>query len=145
MSPDMSSHVTRGRYCGQNPRSTVSCRARQWRWPNFVQAELRIAFVLLVREVGEKEARQRVRDLLRRPAHRPPGPTNPEHDRELLAMVDILTKEQPGISIRQVAKDIHEAFRDRYNSADIVRTKIWRLKKQRDAGQLTSSPERWNI
>jgi hypothetical protein len=86
--------------------------------------------------VGEKEARQRVQDLLRRPAHRPPGATNPEHDKELLAMVDILIKEPPTISIKQIAKAIHEAFRDRYTAtADSVETRIRRLMKQRDAAK----------
>jgi hypothetical protein len=98
--------------------------------------ELRAAFVSLVRLVGEKEARRRVQDLLRRAAHRPPGATNPGHDKELLAMVDILIKEQPTISIAQVGRDIHEAFRDRYTAtADSVEKRIRRLMKQRDTAK----------
>jgi hypothetical protein len=51
-------------------------------------------------------------------------------------MVDILIKEQPTISIAQVARDIHAAFRDRYTAtADSVDTRIRRLMTLRDAAK----------
>ena len=65
----------------------------------------RSEFLLLRSRVGEKKARQVLKDLLKRPAQRPPGPTNPEHDEELLKIVNVLTKERP-ISIKQAAKEM---------------------------------------
>jgi len=90
----------------------------------------RSEFLLLRSRVGEKKARQVLKDLLKRPAQRPPGPTNPEHDEELLKIVNVLTKERP-ISIKQAAKEIHEAFPDRYKAtAESVETRIRRLMKK---------------
>ncbi|HTJ91251.1 MAG TPA: hypothetical protein VL356_13885 [Acidocella sp.] len=95
----------------------------------------RMLFEYMAR-IDEAKARAVFAQLAERPAHRPPGPTNPGRDVELLRLYDGEQQKAPekrrGTIMREIAQRLNREKPGEFgNSDDAIRQQIDRLLKAR--------------
>jgi hypothetical protein len=109
---------------------TVEAAAHPLNVHAWAEGEFRAAFVRLVSDVGADAAWDIYEKLGKRPRGRPPGPTQPERDEELLRLVGALNIPNR-IANAEAARLIHDAFPGRYGpNQKAVETKIRRLEQR---------------